>query len=199
MAYLQLAEENPYNRLAEAPVMSKYIFIPGGMFGQATDTYVREDFFDDLPIDQYKQVIATLAPYQNTGMHGILDTAVSFIPGVGPVASKGLQIASKLLKKRQERVAAGTAKPIFKQGGLVDRIKGKLQGAKAASGDTTQKLPNPIDIQASGSIGGTTFNVGTQTGDQTFWQKYKKPILIGGGAVAVGTLAYLALRKKKRK
>lgn len=199
MAYLQLAE-NPYNRLAEEPVMTKYIFIPAGMFGQIKDTYVREDFFDDLPLEEYKKVIATLAPYQNTGLHGILDTAVSFIPGVGPVASKGLQIASKLLKKRQERVAAGTAKPIFKQGGLVDRIKEKLQGAKAAQTDMTQKAPNPIDIQASGSIGGTTFNVGTQTGQpETFWTKYKKPILIGGGVLAVGTIAYMVLHKEKRK
>lgn len=204
MSYLQLAENDPYNRLAEGNPLKNYIFIPAGMLGMTSDTYVREDFFDGLNADDYKKTITMLAPYQNTGMNGILDTAVSFIPGVGPVAAGGLNIAKKLIAKRQERVAAGTAKPLFKAGGKISNLIGKLKGMKgqAATDENTAmtKKAGPFDIEASGNIGGTQFNV--QAGDdetkQSFFQKYKTPLLIGGGVLVAGGL-YLALRKKKRR
>lgn len=203
MAYLQLAEdENPYNRLAEGNPLSKYIFIPAGMLGMTEDKYVREDFFDDLPAEEYKKVIVSLAPYQNTGVNGILDTAVSFIPGVGPIASKGVKIATDLFKKRNERVKAGTAKPIFKAGGLVDKIKSKIKGSEAVGATDANNMPatakTPFDISGSASVGGTNVDFSTSGGKESFFTKNKKTILIGGGVLVGGILLYTLLKKKKR-
>lgn len=204
MAYLQLAEENPYNRLAEGNPLSKYIFIPAGMFGMTTDNYVREDFFDDLPAEEYKKVIVTLAPYQNTGVNGILSKALSFIPGVGPIASSGVDIAKKLFENRNKRVQEGTAKPIFKSGGLVDRIKSKIQGAKAvtAQTDVNNVAPTskaPFNIEGSATVGGTNVDFSTSGGTkESFYKKYKTPILIGGGLLIVAGGYYLLKSKKRR-
>jgi hypothetical protein len=162
------------------------------MFGMTSDQYVREDFFDDLPSEQYKQVIATLAPYQNQGMSA-----------VGAIAGIGLNLAKNLIKRRQERVASGTAKPIFKAGGLVDRIKGKLATAKATTAGTdvnnVQTKAGPFNVEGSASIGGTNVDFSTSGGEtkQSFFTKYKTPLLIGGGLVLVGGI-YLATRKKRR-
>ena len=203
MSYLQLAENDPYNRLAEGNPLKNYIFIPAGMLGMSSDTYVREDFFDGLNADDYKKTITMLAPYQNTGMNGILDTAVSFIPGVGPVAAGGLNIAKKLIAKRQERVAAGTAKPLFKAGGKISNLIGKLKGMKnqAASdqntmptkGEPIQPEPQTKDFPIAGNL-----QFGNPPQEESFFQKYKTPLLIGGGVLVAGGL-YLALRKKKRR
>ena len=192
MAYLQLAEDNPYNRLAEGNPLKNYIFIPAGMFGMQSDQYVREDFFDDLPAEQYKQVIVTLAPYQNQGMSAI-----------GAIAGIGLNLAKNLIKRRAERVASGTAKPIFKSGGLVDRIKDKLATAKATTATTDvnnvqTKAVAPFNVEGSAQIGGTNVDFSTSGGTkESFFTKYKTPLLIGGGIVLIGGI-YLATRKKRK-
>lgn len=201
MAYLQLAEDNPYNRLAEGNPMKNYIFIPAGMFGQTKDNYVREDFFDDLPNAEYLKVIETLAPYQNTGLNGILDFAAGFIPGVGPVASK---VVGGLVNRRKERVASGQAKPIFKPGGLVDRVKGKLNKAKAESAtDAAPTAPGSTAVRStvppiSGSVtvGGTTAGINYNPQSENFFTKYKKPLLYGGLGLAALGIGYAVLKKK---
>lgn len=203
MAYLQLAEENPYNRLAENKnVMSNYIFIPAGMLGVAKDTYVREDFFDNLSNDEYKKVIESLAPYQNTGL------SVLPIAAVGA----GVKLVGNLIKRRQDRVASGQAKPLFKAGGLLDKIKTKLVQARATS--QTDENANiggvaiqpamkstPFDISGSAQVGSTNVDFATSGGapiQESFFRKYKTPLIIGG--VAIGAfVAYKALKPKKRR
>ena len=195
MSYLQLAENDPYNRLAEGNPLKNYIFIPAGMLGMQSDTYVREDFFDGLSADEYQKTITMLAPYQNQGLSAI-----------GAIAGIGLNVAKKLIANRQARVAAGTAKPLFKAGGKLSNLVGKLKGmkAQAATDQNAAVAPieknQPFDIQASGNVGGTQFNV--QAGDEeqkeSFIKKYKTPLLIGGGLLVAGGL-FLALRKKKRR
>lgn len=192
MSYLQLAEGNPYNRLAEGNPLANYIFIPAGMLGMQSDTYVRQDFFDSLSDSDYKAVITKLAPYQNTGL-SVLPIAA---------ASAGLKVVGNLIKKRQERVAAGTAKPLFKQGGKIAGLIGKLKAAKAASTSDQNadlKTTQPFDVQTSGTIGGVDFTAGAGSAEpkESFFTKYKTPLLIGGGLVLAGSLV-IALRKKKR-
>ena len=194
MALLQLAE-NPYTALAEDNAMSKYIFIPAGMFDQTEDTYVREDFFDGLNDAEYKEVITALAPYQNQGMaEGLISKAVQFIPGVGPIASTGVDVGKKLLQNRIERVAQGKANPIIKPGSKLSGLKDKVVGAlnKVKSGTDTEKK-TPVSI--TGQAGDTTLNF--QTGQPTevpFFTKYKTPLLIGGGLVGA-FLLYKVLKK----
>jgi len=199
MALLQLAEGGKYDYLAESnPVAQNYIFIPAGMFDQTEDTYVREDFFDGLSDEEYKQVITALAPYQNKGMSetGIVSTALNFIPGVGPVASKGLDVAKNLINKRIERVAQGKANPIIKPGsklsGLKDKVVSALDKVKNQTKSTEAKVP--VDINAN--VGGSQFQF--QTGQPTevpFFTKYKTPLLIAGGLTGA-FLLYKAFAKK---
>lgn len=199
MALLQLAEGGKYDYLAESnPVAQNYIFIPAGMFDQTEDTYVREDFFDGLSDEEYKEVITALAPYQNKGMSetGIVSTALNFIPGVGPVASKGLDVAKNLINKRIERVAQGKANPIIKPGsklsGLKDKVVSALDKVKNQTKSTEAKIP--VDI--SGSVGGTTFDVTSgQPASVPFFTKYKTPLLIAGG-LAGAFLLYKVVAKK---
>jgi len=195
MSYLQLAENDPYNKLAEGNPLKNYIFIPAGMLGMQSDTYVREDFFDGLSADDYQKTIQMLAPYQNQGL--------SFA-GIGTVAGIGLNVAKKLIQRRQERVAAGTAKPLFKAGGKLSNLVGKLKGLKSQAAGDENAMPapmtknQPFDVQASGNIGGTEFNVNAGAEKESFLKKYKTPLLIGGGLLVAGTL-FLVLRKKRRR
>lgn len=183
MALLQLAENGQTNPLAN------FIFIPSGMLGMTEDTYVRQDFFDGLPDDQYLAVIQSLAPFQNTGLSGVLDMAVSFVPGVGPVAAQGVQIAQKLIKGRKDRKAAGTANPILKGGdtkggNLINKIKGGIEKVKGKVPNTEKKLP---EIDITGTVGGQNIDFSTSSKDQTTWEKIPLPVkILGGAALAFG-------------
>ena len=198
MSYLQLAENDPYNKLAEDNPMKNYIFIPAGMLGMSSDTYVREDFFDGLNADDYQKTIEMLAPYQNQGL--------SFIPGIGAIASTGFKVASNLLKRRQERVAAGTAKPLFKAGGKISNLIGKLKDLKGKTQTDENTQPpgqtkaGPFDVDINADLGDKQLQLqyGQGQPQETFFKKYKTPLLIGGGLLVAGGL-YLALRKKKRR
>ena len=198
MALLQLAENN-FSHLAEdSNPLVNYIFIPAGMYGQTQDNYVRADFFDGLPDDEFNAVITSLAPYQNTGMSGVLDTAVSFIPGVGPVASGGVKIAEKLIQGRKDRKAAGTANPALKdapKGNLISKIKGGIAKVKAMKSPNAEKSLPSIDL--TGTVGNQTIDFSTSTTTKdNFLTKYKKPLLVIGG-LGLGFLVYKSLAKRK--
>ncbi len=184
MALLQLAENGQTNPLA------KFIFIPAGMLGMQEDTYVREDFFDGLPDDQYLAVVQSLAPFQNTGLSGVVDTAVSFIPGVGPVAAQGVKVVTNLIQGRKDRVAAGTANPILKGGpkmggNMITKIKAGIEKVKGKVPNTEKDLP-VIDI--TGTVGGQTFDVQTGAAQQSTWEKIPMPVKVLGGVAAAAAL-----------
>lgn len=188
MAYLQLAEENPYNRLAETNPMINYLFIPAGQLGMIEDTYVRSDFFDSLPDDEFNATMTILAPYQNVGMSAI-----------GMAVTTGIKLISNIAKNRKDKKDAGVPiKPIFKgkEGGLIDKIKTAVSKNKTKPDPTDEQtknldLPN---IQLDGSINGTELQIGLNP--PTFFTKYKTPLLIAGGLV--GAFAIYKLVKKKK-
>jgi hypothetical protein len=123
--------------------------------------------------------------------------------GVAAIATKGLQVAKNLIDKRKEKVAAGTAKPLFKPGGVFDKLKTKIKGGamdqKDANAMQQKNLPN-IDINAAvdGQNYGLTFQPKPEEKEPTFFAKYKTPLLIGGGLLAVGAI-YMLTKKKKRR
>ena len=154
--FLQLAEgENNgnYQALAEANPLDNYVFIPAGFLPEfSTDTYVRADYFaSNYDPTTANALINSLASRQ-TMSEGAIESALNFIPGAGPIASKGLALAKNLIAKRQEKVASGQAKPIGKPGGLLDKLKGTFQTAKTKGAN----IP-PIDINAN--VGGTTAGI----------------------------------------
>jgi len=198
--YLQLAEgENNgnYAALAEAGgIMDNYVFIPAGFLPEFDkDTYVRADYFNKFDPTTAEALINALVAQQTVGLSAI---------GIATVAAAGLKFAKNIVEKRKEKVAAGTAKPLFKPGGVFDKIKTKIQ-TKNAPEPQEKKVTLPEQpVGGSVQLPGGQFNVGFQpnaTGETTptsFFAKYKTPLLIGAGVLAVGGI-YLATRKKKRR
>jgi hypothetical protein len=71
MSYLQLADKSSdafYNSLAENP-KEFYVFVPDSPNGE-TGSWVREDYFDNLPAPQWNAVMNALDPYQPEMMSG---------------------------------------------------------------------------------------------------------------------------------
>jgi hypothetical protein len=198
--YLQLAEgENNgnYGALAEAGgVMDNYVFIPAGFLPEFDkDTYVRADYFNKFDPTTAEALINALISQQTVGLSAV---------GIAAVATGGLKFAKNIIEKRKEKVAAGTAKPLFKPGGVFDKIKTKIQ-TKNAPEPQEKKVTLPEQpVGGSVQLPGGQFQVGFQpnatglTTEPSFFAKYKTPLLIGAGVLAVGGI-YLATRKKKRR
>jgi len=194
--YLQLAEgENNgnYSALAEnGGVMDMYVFIPAGFLPEfEKDTYVRADYFNKYDPTTAEALINALAAQQTVGLS---------VVGVA-AASTALTLAKKLIENRKAKVEAGTAKPLFKPGGVFDKLKTALK--KETAPTPQQKTMNLPEQPVGGSVQlpGGQFNVGFTPSEPaaasgTFFQKYKTPLLIGGGLLAAG-LVYMAMKKKK--
>lgn len=202
MALLQLAEGGQYSHLAEnmylaeeGTVSGNYLFIPAGLFGMDQDTYVRNDFFDSLSDTEFAAVMETLAPYQAQGLSafGIVTAATT----VGKFAAPAVK---KAIANRQEKVAAGTVKPIFKPGGALSDLAGKvkagvqkLKNVPATKADEVIEKTTPVT--GSVEVGGTTIDFSTGQPTQVpFFTKYKTPLLIGGAALA-GLLLFKTIKK----
>jgi hypothetical protein len=202
MAYLQLAENNgSYNMLAEGSVLNNYLTIPPDFMGNAETKYVRLDYFDNLPEEQFALTMAKLAPYQpvtllsagGTGLIKVASFASGFIPGVGPIVSKVVEqagpMAVGLIGKRRERKQA---KKDAKKGAKDQTKDGDLE---------LKKSPVSIpDIDAQVNVGGQDFalnytNPANAPATGSFFTKYKTPLLIGGGVVAL-IAGYMILKPK---
>jgi hypothetical protein len=201
MALLQLAENSMYLAenemyLAQAgPVGENYLFIPAGMFGQDQDTYVRSDFFDSLSDTEFAAVIQALAPYQPQGLSalGIVTAATT----LGKVAAPAVK---KAIANRAAKVASGEVKPIFKPGGPLEALKGKVKAGidklKNVPADKAgEVIEKTTPVSGSVEVGGTTIDFSTgQPAAPNFFQQYKTPLLIGGAAIA-GLVLYKVFNK----
>lgn len=194
--YLQLAEgENNgnYAALAEGnSVLSNYVFVPAGFLPEFDkDTYVRADYFNKFDPTTAEALINALMSQQTVGLS---------VVGVAAVASGGLKLAKKLIENRQAKVAAGTAKPLFKPGGVLDKLKSKLAPTPQTKSVNLPEEP----VGASVQLPAGQFNVGFQpteatgTAQPSFFTKYKTPLLIGGGVLAIAGI-YMLTKKKTRK
>lgn len=200
--FLQLAEgtnDGNYSALAETGgVMDAYVFIPAGFLPEFDkDTYVRADYFDKYDTVTAEALINALISQQTVGLS----------VGVGAALTAGLGFAKKIVDNRKAKVASGEKKPLFgtggifkgKPGGLFDKLKGAT--AAPAPQEKTINLPEQ-PVGGSVQLPGGQFNVGFTPTEQpaaqqeTFFKKYKTPLLIGGGLLAAG-LIYIAVRKKK--
>ena len=188
--YLELAEgENNgnYQALAENPGAG-YVFVPAGFLPQfPNDSYVRADYFAaNYDPETANALIDALASRQTVGL-SVLPIAA---------AAGALNLAKNLVAKRQAAVAAGTAKPLFKPGGLFDKIKGAIgkgaAAAPAAAPAPVETMPAPMtrDFPA--------VSLDIAQPQPTFWQRNKTPILVGAGALAVVGTILLVTRKKRR-
>ena len=180
MAYLQLAEAPGFEHLAQnfAANTDKYIFVPQGFRGAQKDSYVREDLFDGLSDQEFAILMQELAPYQNTGL-----------------SSKASRQERR--KERKTTKAANKKEKIqIRQAAKTERVKagGGIAGAIGKVGDIAKSILAPgtgVDVTAGGKD--ISFNV--QEEEESFFTKYKTPLLIGGGLLLAGTI-YTITKKK---
>lgn len=194
MAYLQLAENiGNYNMLAEGSVMNNYLTIPPGFMGNEETKFLRIDYFDNLPDEEFALTMAKLAPYQpvtllsankaktkGDALVKVASFGAGFIPGVGPIVSKVVEKAGPMAV------------------GLIGK-KNARKKAKAGKGDLKKSAIDVPNIDANVSVGDQDFSLTyekpTTGATGNFFQKYKMPLIIGG-AVLVGGYVLLQMRKK---
>jgi len=192
MGYLQLAENDPYMHLAEIPAqyMDLYVFIPEGYRGASKDMYIREDVFDDLPKATYAQIMQELGDYQNKGLSAASDRA-------SRKAQRDKNKADRN-ERKNTRAAAGANRQAARteRQRLRSENKGKGAGAGILSGvlDTAKSIFGKGDVAVN--AGGGDFSVDYSAApEESFFSKYKIPLIIGGVAV-IGGAIYLVMRKK---
>lgn len=179
MSYLQLAD----NYLAQKP-NDLYIFIPQGFRGAENDSYVREDIFDNLSPMDYQQLMYELNPYQNKGMSELSDRA----------SRKEARAEKKKTKGAGARREARASRQKTRQDAKTERAKmgGGIGGILDKVGGIAGKILNKGgSVEVDGSV--LEYD---PADNESFFSKYKTPLLIGGGLVAVGAI-YMLTKKKK--
>jgi len=182
MSYLQLAEDN-YSHLAQGMPTSAsdmYVFIPQGYKGAQKDLYIREDLLDNVPEMVYQKMMFELEPYQNTGMSAKEDRDARKQARKDRKALRG-ETRDARQQARLDRAKSGET-------GLKTLISGAkdIVGGIFGTGTTDTTGRGPVDFNASIGIG---------TEEETFFQKFKIPLIIGGVAVT-GFLVYKMMKKK---
>lgn len=135
--YLQLADNSPFLLSAPAENVNPYVFVPN--FNTGGGTYVREDYFDDMPEQEYHQWMTFLAPYQTgrTVMHD------SYLSGaIRNWLDRRRERKQQKQESKQKRREANTA------------IKMARAGAIQTGGTPFQNIANAIGNVASGIFGG---------------------------------------------
>lgn len=167
--YLQLAE-------GEEKEINPYIFFPDFEAGNG-GVYIREDKFDAMPTEQYKEMIRTLSPYQ-------------------PKTSGGLS-EERLLSSRADRKKAREDKNTRKN------EKAKSKNEARASREERKSKRQPFDFKgAIDTVGGVIKNIkgGSDQGAEVTSVEptpfYKNPAVLIGGALLIGTGIYFATKKK---
>jgi len=219
MGYLQLAENNDYlqddsdylqedgdySQLADnsaSQVMANYIFIPGGLLPNTPeDKYVRLDFFDDLPEAEFLAIMQKLLPYQkNTLSDSVVSNLVGMVPGIGGTLKGVTNIVGGLFKGRKARKEAKKQKKAEQTTKLkttVDSLIVKAKEQKALNSELPTKSMEIPPFDISTTIAGQDYSVSTAPDKQSFFKKYKTPLLIGGGVLLLGGI-YLVTRKKRK-
>jgi len=172
--YLQLAEKINKNNMIEnyTPVETNQ----GVM-------YVRNDLLSETTLaagGKIKGIIGKVAGAAAKSGIPIISTA-------GAVAQKVAQLAPSDLD--------------VKLRGAVQKFKA-AQAAKSAAPIQATIIPEVVTaaevVRTSSRSAAKEMTPGETEEPKTFYQKYRMPILIGGGIVVAGTLAYLLTRKKRR-
>ena len=178
MAFLELAENENYNMIAENNPMDKYVFVPAGYRGAQKDMYIREDLLDNVP----QQIIEELDAFN----------------------ARGLSDKASRQARRAERKQAKQANKTERRAARAERQKSRQEAFKSVASTAAGALQNVFgtDPGAGTDTGGDmppekdltlTFDT-----DQTFWEKNSKWILpVGIGAVVI-VGAYFLMGKKKK-
>ena len=190
MGYLQLAED-PYTHLAQpgTPAKDLFVFVPAGFRGADKDMWVREDMFDNMPESAYNELMAALDPYQNTGM----SYGFTQLSGKAERQARREQRKARKKEKQDLKSAKRQARMERAKSGqtALDKIIGGAQNIVGTVFGTGQATDTTRNVDLTGNVGGIQFDVDTE---QSFFEQYRTPLLIGGLALA-GFVAYKMFSK----
>lgn len=135
---------------------------------------VREDYFDDLPNDQYEQVLEAIRPY-NEGMSGL------FSGFIERQKEKRQARQDYKLAKTQAKQDARTDRSANRAsilGGVLGTVKNIISSGDAGSASSSTNLPSPgIVIPDDGA-----------PIQQPFFKTTTGKVVIGAGVVGLGLL-----------
>jgi len=207
MSYLQLADNGTSTK-----VMDNYIFVPAGFDGALKDSYVREDVFDDMDPIAFEEMMQALEPFQGEMLSGWFDKESRAArrkarqerrekrrkARAERVKARRDNRADRREKRREYRLKRQKAR--IDSGGGLGNIVNKITGAATSifgKGDAPL-MPQGGNFPAQQTRGGGIefdASIGYGKDDESFFTKYKTPLIVGGVAVA-GLVTYLALKKK---
>lgn len=201
--YLQLSENgNANSRQGNVKDNANpYVFVPD-ITGNSRGFYVREDNFDDLDDKDWNALMVQIAPYQPQVQNGGMSEDY-FLSNRASRKAKREQKTKDKQEKRQAKNAIKKAKAVSIErgdrkdmlnnlvGGLTN-IFGKKDSTATAPGDSTN-----VDTTDTTNIDRTK---APEPGapPESFWDKYKTPILIGGTVLTIAGIAYSVHNKRKR-
>lgn len=174
--YLQLAENS-----VPSIVTNNYTFVPG--VNGAKGVWVKDDNFDNLSPAEFNRVMDMLEPFQPMSEMSTRRRKEKKDLKTEKRKAKleRRRARTELVKAKAEGVRSGT----FTPGGAVSDIIGNVS-------DVASKILNK-----GGAGGGEVERTPDEnTGEDTPF--YKKPIVLIGGAVALGLVIFLATRKRKK-
>lgn len=175
--YLQLAENSKTNNMIEnyTPVDTNQ----GVM-------YVRNDLLSETTLaagGRIKGFVGKVAGAAAASGIPIVSTAGAVVKKVAQLAPSDLDVKLKgSIQKFKAAQAAKSAAPVATT--IIPEVVTAADVIKTSRPAAREMEPGS-DVNPDGT-------------PKTFYQKYKLPILIGGGIVVAGTLAYLLTRKKRR-
>jgi hypothetical protein len=192
MGYLQLAESNPFNALAEVSpnAMKFYVFIPEGYRGATKDMYIREDVLDDLPPATFSQIMYELDEYQNTGLSASKEER----------EKQRAERKAGREERKNTRATAGKTRQDARTERQRLRSESKGKGAGSFAGILGNITGTAKDIFGKGNVdvaaGSGDFSLDYSAApEESFFSRYKIPIILGSVAVIGGGIL-LFTRKK---
>jgi hypothetical protein len=176
--YLQLAENSKTNNMIEnyTPVETNQ----GVM-------YVRNDLLSETTLaagGRIKGIVGKVGGAVAKSGIPLVSTAAGVVQKVAQLAPSDLDVKLKgAVQKFKAAQAAKTAAPVATT--IIPEIVTAADVVKTSTRSAREMDPGSSDTNPDGT-------------PKTFYQKYKLPILIGGGIVVAGTLAYILTRKKRK-
>lgn len=186
-----------YLELAEGPTTrNPYLFIPNFEGGEG-GVFIREDKFDSMPDEQYKALLNILGPFQPKEEGGLNEGAL--------LASRS-ERKEQRSRRREAKTAKKEARSAEKASKTARKEERSSSRAEARSARAEKRANRePFDFKgAIDTVGGVVSKFTGKGGEEIEALPgsgeakpfYKNPIVLIGGALAIGGIAYLATRRK---
>ncbi len=192
MGKLQLADNGTPAK------MENYIYVPAGFMGSTENRYIREDVLDELPDDQYYEIMSSIEEMEPMLGDRESRRARRQARREARQTRRAERRANRQrrkdyrMTKGERRREARERRLNIRQAGRTERAFGRQKAYGGAISGVLNKagsmLPQEQMDQRGFPVGGSvSFGTGV-------WDQYKWPIIIGG-TILIGGVAYILTKK----